>query len=145
MQVFSGWVEIEQRVWLRLKWIRQFAMISPAGLLKISSQSLYDKRQYQLAGAQAVLIEGAALEAAVPANGAAHHAPRLQIRFNPALQLEGFVTITLQLLSADDVGSWVRALSRCPLLLRSSRLNTNLTQALIPTRMKPAVGVPVCT
>ena len=101
---------MEQRVWMRHKWIRHFAMITPAGLLRISSRSFYDKREYQLAGAQAVIIDGAALE---PATGSEGPAPRIQIRLNPALQLEVAGNITLRLLSSDDIGSWILALSRC--------------------------------
>jgi hypothetical protein len=92
---------------MRRKWIRQFAMITPAGLLKISSKSPYDKCEYQLAGAQAVLIDGSALKSA------GLHAAMFQIRFEPALQFEGAVTITFSIVSSDDIGPWVRALSRC--------------------------------
>ncbi len=109
IQVYSGWVEMEQRVWLRLKWIRHFAMIDPTGLLKISSHSFFDKCEYQLAGAQAVLIDGAALE---PASGSERSAPRLQIRLNPTFQLEEAGTVTFRLLSTGDIGSWILALGR---------------------------------
>ncbi len=49
--VCAGWIEMEQRVWLRLKWIRQFAMINLEGPLKISSRLLYANHEYLLAGA----------------------------------------------------------------------------------------------
>jgi hypothetical protein len=109
--VYSGWVEMQQRVWMRLKWIKQIAMITPDGLLKISSTSIYDKCEYQLAGAQAVIIDGLGQK---PDSGAQEcAAPKLEIRFDPTLQLEGVAIVTFRLLSVDDIGPWTRALSRC--------------------------------
>ncbi len=56
--IISGWVETEQRVWLRRKWTRQFASLDAGGLLRISSPSAYDKQQFFLCNAQAVFISG---------------------------------------------------------------------------------------
>ena len=90
---------------MRLKWMRQFVMITPNGLLRISSASFYDRCEYLLAGAQAVIIE--------PASGSESSAPEFKIRLAPALQTEGTIMVTFRLLSADDLGPWTRALSRC--------------------------------
>ena len=101
---------MEQRVWLRHKWIRKVAMLDNSGVLNISSSSVYDKLQYCLAGGQAVLIEDGPSE-----NGFQPH-PSFQIKLDPTLQfdsLEGTSILTFRLVSADDVGPWIRALSWC--------------------------------
>ena len=102
---------MEQRVWMRQKWIRKVAMLDSSGILKISSSSVYDKLQYCLTGGQAVLIE----DGPSSKNGN-QPPPRFQIRLDPSLQfdsLEGSSVLIFRLISADDVGPWIRALSWC--------------------------------
>jgi hypothetical protein len=104
---------MEQRVWLRRKWTRRIAMLDGSGVLKISSSFVYDKLQYSLVGGLAVLIEDSGDR---PSKNGHKPPPRFQIRLDPSLQfdsLEGTSILTFRLVSADDVGPWIRALSWC--------------------------------
>jgi hypothetical protein len=51
-------IEMEQRIWLRKKWLRQSALIETSGILKISSAAVYQRLEYSLHGAVAVLFDG---------------------------------------------------------------------------------------
>ena len=97
---------MEQRVWFRLKWVRQTAMIDSHGLLNISSSSRYDKLQYSLFGAKAVLID-----ADTRSNGT-EEPPTIQVFLDPRKQIDGAAIVTFRLASSADVGPWVLALSR---------------------------------
>ncbi len=103
-QVLSSWVETEQRIWLRRKWTRQLAMVETSGLLMISSPSRYDKREYCLTGAQALLVEKGQIEDT--------HAPLIRIALDPSLQLDGAACITFRLTSAADAAPWITTLTR---------------------------------
>jgi hypothetical protein len=103
----SGWVEIERRVWLRNKWIRQYAVIEASGMLMISSSVCYDKNLYRVNGGHAILIDSA------PDENEAHTQPRIQIKLDPSLQMEGGGNVTFRLTSAEDVSPWIHALGRC--------------------------------
>jgi hypothetical protein len=123
---------MQERIWMRLRWTRQFAMITPAGLIKISSTSAYGKCEYWLAGAQAVIIDGQALD---PAPCAESPAPKLEIRFDPKLHIEGAVTVTFRLLSNDDLGPWTSALSRSLPPTAAGRHGMCCTDKIHPQKM----------
>ena len=105
-QVLSSLVETEQRIWLRRKWTPQIAVIETSGMLMISSPSRYDKREYLLAGAQALLIDREATNAAAPL------APLVCIALNPSLQPDGTARVAFRLAAAADAVPWIAALSR---------------------------------
>ena len=102
----SGWVEIERRIWLRNKWIRQYAIIEASGMLMISSSVCYDKNLYRVNGGHAILIDSTADDEA------AHIPPRIQIKLDPSLQMEGGGSVTFRLTSTEDLSPWIYALSR---------------------------------
>ncbi len=100
---------MEQRIWLRQKWTRKVAMLDGTGLLKVSSSSIYDKLQYYLSGGQAVIIDED------PADNGERRPPRIQIKLDPTVQLEsleGGSAVIFRLLSEEDIGPWIQALSR---------------------------------
>ena len=105
-QGFSGYVDVEQRVWLRLKWVRQYAAIDPSGFLRISTSSVHEKLQYNLTGARAVLCD-----ADVWSNSKGQ-LPTIQIRLDPTKQEDGSTVVNFRLPSTSDIGPWLQALSR---------------------------------
>ena len=110
-QVLCSTIEIEQRIWLRRKWIKQTALINHCGILRISSASSYEKLEYSLDGANAVLLDDNILQ-----DGAGHQ-PIFQIQLDPNQQIDNVTSLTFRLLSSEDIRQWVAALSRCELLL----------------------------
>ncbi len=56
--ILSGWVETEERIWLKRKWFRNYATLDEDGVLRISSPSVYEKREYTLLGGHVVLVSG---------------------------------------------------------------------------------------
>ena len=104
LQAISGCIEVEERVWFRKKWVRQSAMISASGILKISSPSIHGKLQYELNGARAVLIH--------PADGQPKP-PLIRIKLDPRLQTEAAEGVSFRLVSTDDIEPWASALSTC--------------------------------
>jgi hypothetical protein len=104
-QVFTGTVELEQRVWLRRKWVRQTARIDETGILKVSSTYVHEKIEYNLCGAIAVFLTGDLAQ-----NGGGQ--PVLQIKLNPKFQFVNIPILSFRLLSTDDIGPWAAALSR---------------------------------
>jgi hypothetical protein len=98
-------VELEQRVWLRRKWVRQSARIDETGILKVSSTYVHEKLEYNLCGAIAVFLTG---DLAHKGDGQ----PILQIKLNPKFQFVNTPILSFRLLSTDDIGLWAAALSR---------------------------------
>ena len=81
-------------------------MVETSGKLMISSHSRYDKREYLLAGAKAVIIGKGAID------DAGHQVPQISIALNPSLQLDGTTFISFRLTSAADATPWNTALAR---------------------------------
>ena len=106
-QVFSGWVEIEQRIWMRMQWTKQFARIDSFGQLQISSSALYEKRLYPLAGAQAVLISDTQLEA-----GSASAPITILIRLDRTRQFGDEGEVSFRLCDSGDADHWIAAFAR---------------------------------
>ena len=96
---------MEQRIWLRQKWTRQFAMVDASGMLIISSPSRYDRQKYFLSGARAFFIDKGAIEID-------DAAPLICIVLSPSLQLDGATRVAFRLTSAADAAPWMAALSR---------------------------------
>ena len=104
--MFTGTIEVEQRIWLRRQWRRQIAVIEAPGLLKISSSSVYDKLEYSLSGAVAVLQDGC------QSNDGITQPPMFHIKLDPSAQAEGVAVISFRLISVNDIMPWLEALSR---------------------------------
>ncbi len=98
-------MELEQRVWLRRKWVRQIARIDETGILQVSSTYVHEKLEYNLSGAIAVFLTG---DLAHKGDGQ----PILQIKLNPKFQFVNTPILSFRLLSTDDIGLWAAALSR---------------------------------
>jgi hypothetical protein len=107
VQVFSGWIEIEQRIWMRLQWTRQFASLDAHGQLQISSSALYDKRLYLISGAQAVLIGDVGLDGNTPTLPIS-----ILIRLDRSRQYGDESEVTFRLCDAVDAEPWIAALAR---------------------------------
>ena len=74
-------------------------------MLKISSASVYEKLEYCLCGATAVLIVG-------DQSDDGSQQPTIEIKLDPSTQIEHITVLSFRLLSMDDISSWVAALSR---------------------------------
>jgi hypothetical protein len=109
-EVCSGWIETEERVWMRQKWTRQFAQLDSKGMLRISSSQIHDKLQFHLAGAHAFVIEAADIGRDESASSTQH--PTIQILLNASLQFGGEGSVTFRLGTMADATSWALALSR---------------------------------
>ena len=95
---------MEEHIWMRLKWTRQFAMIDASGMIRISSSSAYAKLAYNLRGAQAVVIQ--------TDDEVANHVV-IAIKMHPDFSLsEGNTKLTFRLIALEEVGTWVRTLGR---------------------------------
>ncbi len=86
--------------------MRELAVVETSGKLMISSHSRYDRREYQLAGARAIIIDKGAVE------DTAHQVPQIRIALNPSFQLDGTAFISFRLTSAADAAPWNTALAR---------------------------------
>ena len=116
-QIFSGWIEIEQRIWMRLQWTRQFARLDSCGLLQISTPALFDKQLFPLIGAQVVLIDKQAKCA-----GAIKSHLTLLIKLDRSRQYGDESEVVFRLCSTDEEASWIAALSRSHLPFISNYL-----------------------
>jgi hypothetical protein len=110
VQAFTGTVEMEQRIWLRRKWLRQSALIDASGVLKITSASVYERLEYSLHGAVAVLFDGIDVDPNIDEGEAQQ--PMFQIKLDPKLQIDNNMILTFRLISSDDIRPWVHALNR---------------------------------
>lgn len=80
-------------------------MIDSTGLLKISSSSVYDKLQYRLIGAQAVIVDST-----LSTHDGVTTPATIQIRLDPRLQLEGTLAVVFRLATRQDDELWSNAL-----------------------------------
>jgi hypothetical protein len=110
VQAFTGTVELEQRIWLRRKWLRQSALIDASGILKITSANVYEKLEYSLHGAVAVLFDG--IDVDPNSEEGATKQPMFQIKLDPKLQIDDNTILTFRLTSSDDIRPWIHALNR---------------------------------
>ena len=101
---------MEQRIWLRRKWLRQSALIDASGILKISSAAVYQRLEYSLHGAVAVLFDGNDVEP--QSEEGETQQPMFQIKLDPKLQIDNNMILTFRLISSDDIRPWVHALNR---------------------------------
>jgi hypothetical protein len=101
---------MEQRIWLRRKWLRQSALIDASGILKISSAAVYQRLEYSLHGAVAVLFDGNDVDP--QSEEGETQQPLFQIKLDPKLQLDDNTILTFRLISSNDIRPWVRALNR---------------------------------
>jgi hypothetical protein len=101
---------MEQRIWLRRKWLRQSALIDASGVLKITSASVYERLEYSLHGAVAVLFDGNDVDPNIDEGEAQQ--PMFQIKLDPKLQIDNNMILTFRLISSDDIRPWVHALNR---------------------------------
>ena len=104
--MFTGTIELEQRIWMRRKWTRQTARLDACGLLKISSASIYEKLEYNLRGATAVFMDGDRIDIGTGQQ------PNVQITLDPRLQIDNVAVLSFRLISMDDLALWAVELSR---------------------------------
>ena len=105
---FGGWVETEERVWLRKKWVPQYAQIDQAGSLRISSSSVYSIREYFLEGSTKIVSE---TDWRVGTDLASSRT-NIKIYHCRSLSCDPDSIVEFRLTDPDKVPGWIAALSR---------------------------------
>ena len=99
---------MEERIWLRTRWTKQFAMVDSSGVFRISCSSAFDKLTYDLNGANVVLIQGDSGNSATTISSTV-----IEIQIKKGLPFsEGRPKLTFRPLSVEELAQWICTLNR---------------------------------